>query len=143
MSGQIKVTYRIILAMLSGNQCAIPGCNSRLVAQKTEEDPSAVVADLAHISGENPGSARYNPEMPAEKRNEPDNLVYVCPTHHRQIDRQGSSYTVEDLRSIKANHEAKFSAAIRNSIPAVSFAELGEVTSHLVKSDGIKQLIFL
>ena len=48
---------RIILTQ-SGNRCAFPGCNQILVKEKTDEDPHALVAEIAHIKGENPGSVK-------------------------------------------------------------------------------------
>ena len=78
---------RIILTQ-SGNRCAFPECNQILVKERTEEDPHALVAEITHIRGEKPRSARYNPDMSDKERNDPDNLIVLCPTHHTLIDKQ-------------------------------------------------------
>lgn len=36
-----------------------------------------------------------------------ENLVLLCPIHHDVIDADESAYTVDKLRSLKANHEAR------------------------------------
>lgn len=66
-----------------------------------------VLADVAHIHGVQPGSARYDTSMTDDDRRAFDNLILVCPNHHRLIDRlQPDDYPADMLRHWKANHEA-------------------------------------
>lgn len=91
------------LFALSCNFCAYPGCDLRLT------DPSwgAVRADVAHIRGEKPGAARYAPEMTDSERNAIENLVLLCPNHHREVDRlEPLNWSAERLMQVKAEHEA-------------------------------------
>jgi hypothetical protein len=91
------------LFALSCNRCAFPGCDLRL----TDPSWSGVRADIAHIRGENRGSARYAPDMTPEERNGVDNLLLLCPNHHREIDRlRPKDFSADDLMSIKFQHEA-------------------------------------
>jgi len=60
---------------------------------------------MAHIEGEKPGAARYNANMPYEERNNYQNFILLCPTHHTIIDKDENQYTVEKLRQLKKEHE--------------------------------------
>jgi hypothetical protein len=97
----------------SGNQCAFPECGTKLVNVK-----GVVVADIAHIEGEKPGSPRYNPDQSNVERFGYDNLILFCPSHHRLVDNDPTTYTVEVLRGYKKEHEnsdtPKLQLAIEN-----------------------------
>ena len=89
------------LFALSCNRCAYPGCDQRLA------DPQwgGVRADIAHIRGEKPGAARYSPEMSEKDRNSVDNLMLLCPNHHREVDRLcPQDWPADRLMEIKAKH---------------------------------------
>ena len=64
---------------------------------------------MAHICGEKPGSNRHNPAQKAIERDDYQNLILLCPTHHRLIDRKENEpiYTVQVLLKMKADHEAR------------------------------------
>ncbi|MGI8515569.1 MAG: hypothetical protein ACR2NT_10625 [Acidimicrobiia bacterium] len=67
-----------------------------------------VKASIAHIEGDKPGAARYNAAMTDSDRQGYDNLLLLCPNHHRKIDYlTPDEYTVERLRQIKADHETR------------------------------------
>jgi hypothetical protein len=90
------------LFALSCNRCAFPGCDERL------SDPAwgQVKADIAHIYGEKEGSARWDPGMTDAQRNSYDNLILLCPNHHRLIDRlRPEDYPASDVSEMKAHHE--------------------------------------
>lgn len=100
--GSPKLSTIKTLFALSCNRCAFPGCDLRLA------DPSwpSVRADIAHIRGEKPGSARYAPDMTDEERNSQDNLMLLCPNHHRQIDLlEPRAWSADRLMAIKVDHE--------------------------------------
>ncbi|MEZ5282118.1 MAG: HNH endonuclease signature motif containing protein [Acidimicrobiales bacterium] len=90
------------LFALSCNRCAFPGCDERL----TDPQWNGVRADIAHIRGAKPGAARYAPEMTDEERHAPENLVLLCPNHHREIDQlRPQDWSADRLLEIKASHE--------------------------------------
>lgn len=92
------------LFALSCNSCAVPGCEEVLAKAEWPE----VMADIAHIHGRRPGAARYEPTMTDQDRRHFDNLVLVCPNHHRLIDRlEPDDYPPEKLRSWKQRHEER------------------------------------
>jgi hypothetical protein len=66
------------------------------------------VGDEAHIIARKETFTRgdYDSLTP-EQRAHYSNLILLCKIHHKQIDDQPASYTVERLREIKAAHEAE------------------------------------
>lgn len=98
----ISTTLRS-LWLRSGNQCAHPACHRALL-----NDSGIFVGDIAHIEGLNPKSARYNPNMNDAERNAPENLMLMCPTHHREVD-ISSKHTAVELLKWKNDHEKKYS----------------------------------
>lgn len=86
--------------------CAFPECGQRLVPQSQSHDDTIIVADLVHIVGERESAARGISKMPWADRNKAFNLMLLCPTHHRLVDRDPISYPVEVLYGMKAAHEA-------------------------------------
>lgn len=90
------------LFALSCNRCAFPGCDERLADPQWE----GVRADLAHIRGERAGAPRYDPDMTDAERNAVENIIILCPNHHREIDRlRPQDWSAEDLMRLKAEHE--------------------------------------
>ncbi len=86
----------------SCNRCAFPGCDEAL----THPEWRGVRADIAHIRGEKPGAARYAPDMNDDDRVSIDNLMLLCPNHHREIDRlRPQDWSAERLMQIKIDHE--------------------------------------
>jgi hypothetical protein len=102
----MSVSISVVKALfaLSGNTCAYDGCEVKLA------DPAwtGVNADIAHICGERPGSPRFDPTMTDDERDDFDNLILLCPNHHRLIDAlEPAIYTVEMLREMKHRHESR------------------------------------
>ena len=90
------------LFALSCNRCAYPGCEEAL----TDPGWGQVKADIAHIRGERPGSARYDPKMTSTERHSHENLLLLCPNHHRLVDRlDPAGHPVDRLREIKQRAE--------------------------------------
>lgn len=90
------------LFALSRNSCAFPRCEEML---SKPEWPS-VLAEICHIAGLNPGSARYDAAMTVEECNDFPNLLLLCPNDHHRIDvLERERFGVEDLQSMKHAHE--------------------------------------
>ncbi len=95
------VTIKTLFA-LSCNRCSYPGCDLALA----DDQWRGVRADIAHIRGERPGAPRYAPEMTDEDRDAVDNLMLMCPNHHREIDRlRPQDWPAERLIAVKLDHE--------------------------------------
>ena len=83
----------------SGNICAFPGCSCKLFFDETN------LSEICHIQGLNPTSARYNPNLSDDEANSIENMILLCPTHHKLVDQQPLVYSVERLKEMKTLHE--------------------------------------
>lgn len=120
-----------VLWGISGSRCA--KCRTNIILERDGKDPSPI-AQMAHIEGLNPNSARYNPDMTDEQRNSIENLILLCPTCHTTIDKDPQQYTVSRLKEIKKDHEEWIDEQLTSSLPQVTFAELEVITKYLVST---------
>jgi hypothetical protein len=74
-----------------------------------DEDSGSVIGEICHIKARNPNGARYDSTQTDEQRNAFENLILMCPIHHKVIDDDDESYTVERLKEIKLKHETQTS----------------------------------
>jgi hypothetical protein len=93
-------TYRLLYAK-SGNRCAFPNCNLPV------SDGRTLLGQAAHIKAEKPGGPRYDAKQTSEERRSFENLILLCPIHHKVVDDDPDAYTVEHLVKMKGRHEAK------------------------------------
>jgi hypothetical protein len=93
-------TYNLLYAK-SSNRCVFPGCANPITVNKT------LVGNACHIKAANPGGPRYDPNQTNEERHGYDNLLLMCSMHNKVIDDDVTTYTVERLRQMKADHEAQ------------------------------------
>lgn len=121
-----------IIYIRSGNRCAILQCRRVLVLNKTDNDKESIIGEVAHIEGESLGSARYNPKMSNGQRNSCDNLIFLCPGCHKQVDDQPNTFTAGKLRDIKKNHEEWVIDSTKQAIINITFKELREIAQHLL-----------
>lgn len=101
------------LYIKSGNECAFPGCHNVLV-----DENGKFVGEVCHIEAAMPGGERFNPNMTNEDRRSFDNLLLLCHQHHVVTD-DVNEYTVEKLREMKRNHEARYSGVIGQMMNSV------------------------
>jgi translation initiation factor IF-2 len=106
MSGSRSYSHPEIkkLFALSFNQCALPGCEQPLASPEWPK----VMAEICHIYGLKPGSARHEPTIPAEELNRYENLLLLCRNCHQTVDvLEVAKYTADDLLEIKRSHEER------------------------------------
>ena len=96
-----KETLRALFAK-SGNQCAFPGCNNRIINDKNQ-----LIGEVCHIEAAEPGGEIYNPNQSYEDRRDYNNLILLCHEHHVETD-DTNEYTVDKLKEMKKLHEEKF-----------------------------------
>ena len=92
------------LFSLSMNVCAFQDPDSRETCENKFAIPTGatVNADICHIRGSKPDSARHDLDMSPEKCDGFSNLILLCPTHHRLIDSvEPARFTVEVLEGMK------------------------------------------
>lgn len=99
-------TLKTIFAA-SGNRCAFPGCDRRLVVLEDDVTDQIVLGEVAHIVGLKKGSARWRASLSDEDRNAPKNLVVLCGDHHKIIDSPSNDrkYSEVVVRRMKHEHE--------------------------------------
>ncbi len=124
MSSRLKEKVKLYLAFRSGGVCAHPDCQVSLTQGPAGDDEAVVIGEAAHIFGEKPGSARFDPTRPIEFRNSAENLIYLCPIHHTLIDKQPETHTAAELFFWKSNHERKMRDAVTEPSVEVTFDEL-------------------
>jgi hypothetical protein len=86
----------------SGNQCAFPGCILPIT-----ETTDTVTGVICHIHARNPNGPRYDSSQTDEDRHGFGNLILLCARHSKIIDTEVSTYSADELRRMKKEHEAK------------------------------------
>lgn len=106
MSKRKSLKAEVIRRLLarSGNVCAFEGCSAPVY-----NDDDVYLGNFCHINAVNVGGKRYDSALSADYINSYDNLILLCPVHHKDIDTQDKVYTVERLKQIKLNHESAYS----------------------------------
>lgn len=99
-------TLKLLFAK-SGNQCAYPGCSTRLVVDATEQSKGQVIGEICHIYPHGKKGPRSQQHSKPEDIDNPENLILLCPTHHVLIDKQPESHAIENLQKWKRSHEEK------------------------------------
>lgn len=64
----------------------------------------SLLGEIAHIVGETVAASRGTSRLTKVERNQAENLLLLCRPHHKIIDDDPATYTVESLLSIKAQH---------------------------------------
>jgi len=96
-----------ILWSAAGGRCAF--CWERLCFHEAKDAAPYTLGEMAHVCGDKPGANRHDPNQTDAERDDYQNLILLCPTHHRIIDRKENEavYTVAALHAMKAEHEAR------------------------------------
>lgn len=100
------------LDTLSGNECAHPTCQKKLIA----EDGVSIISKICHITAASAEGPRYDASMTDDERRGFDNLILLCDEHHVIIDNKAneSTYSTSLLKEWKSNHEKKILELISN-----------------------------
>ncbi|MDL1988242.1 MAG: HNH endonuclease [Deltaproteobacteria bacterium] len=89
----------------AGSRCAFPGCRIELVMTDTETDNPSLIGEECHIVARSADGPRGDDTFPKEKIDKYENLILMCSVHHKVIDDQTLTYTVENLIELKKDHE--------------------------------------
>jgi hypothetical protein len=94
------------LYALSGNECAEPACNKKLIAK----DGISIIGKICHIEAASDEGPRFNINMTDEQRRHFDNLILLCDEDHTIIDNKQNEHAFprELLKEWKTNHERRF-----------------------------------
>lgn len=93
---------RTIVWVKAGGRCSFPDCRTNLVREGEE---TQLIGELAHNVAQKRDGPRGQCSPPGGDLDGPGNLLLLCPTHHTEIDKDESLYTVQRLTQIKQEHE--------------------------------------
>lgn len=97
------------------------------------------ICEIAHICGLNKNSARYDMSKEKESLNNADNLMVLCPSCHKKIDKPENKelYTVSKLMKLKKTFEDE---SIAQMIHVINKTDIGGFTPY---KNGKKLVSFL
>lgn len=101
----IGIKTRKMLWGRAANRCAHPECKLELVMNETETDDESIIGDEAHIVAQKQNGARGDSNFPIEKIDKCGNLILLCKIHHKLVDDQFNTFSVEVLQDMKIEHE--------------------------------------
>ena len=121
---------------LSAGRCNKPDCRAVLLVDPTEFDGAVVMGEQAHIAPHGIGGPRHISDLPQSDRDSYDNIILLCPNHHRgPVDGQPNTYTEELLHQWKNDHEAWVRDTLSQAIPRLQFSELQAVAVRLAGAE--------
>lgn len=129
-------TKRLLLAR-SGGFCGNPGCNADLYPLFDSREITNV-EELAHIIGQSEDGPRGDDELAMEDRDDFENIILLCPTCHKKIDKFQHLFPVATIRIWKQTHEER----IRNLFNAPKFETRSAVRSELEKISIANKTVF-
>lgn len=83
----------------SGNRCAI--CQLEL----TPDGDKETLGEMAHVVARSPDGPRGEADLQEAERDKYGNLILLCPTHHREIDKNYADWPIDRLLQVKTDHE--------------------------------------
>ncbi len=108
----------------SGNKCAFPECQQPLFP----DDNSENISEICHIEAAEEGGQRYNPDSNDIYRRSYENLILLCPNHHKITDDE-SQYPVEKLKQMNQEHERKIYEVLFNENPSMITIAIQELST--------------
>jgi hypothetical protein len=113
----LSIKTRVMLWGRAAGICSMPGCNLSLVMDATETDDPSLVGEICHIVAESQNGPRGVSLLALTQRNSYGNLILMCNVHHKLIDDQPNTYTVEELHKVKSQHEGFVQSQLQNNSP--------------------------
>src|SRR5688572_22788416 len=107
----ITVQTRKMLWGRSGNRCAFEGCGQLLI-QEVSGARTSVIGEEAHIVGRESRGPRGESALPLAERDNYENLILLCPAHHKIIDDHPEEFTIAVLSEMKQVHETTVSTDV-------------------------------
>lgn len=119
----------------AANRCSNPDCCAVTSGPAANPSGSINVGEAAHIYGAHPGSARFEPEMPAIDRSAITNAIWLCGNCHKMVDDDETRFPAGLLFEWQKNHErqiaiiiGKAGAEVRQKWEARHLEEFGRLS---------------
>lgn len=116
----------------AANRCSI--CREQLSDQAKEDNSDFLIGEQSHIVAKTKSGPRGDSRLTMEERDTYTNLILLCPTHHRKIDKNPIDYPVEELYKIKTKHELW----VQESLSGISSREK---TNEIIYADIIDSIV--
>lgn len=127
-------TKRALFRLAKGT-CYFPKC-LKPVIEVVEGEP-VVAMEIAHIRGAHKGSARFDESMTDEERALFGNLILLCSTHHKLVDRlHPDDYSVETLEQWKRENEPEDGIQNLKDLSTLTETDLENVLVRLMSHAG-------
>lgn len=97
-----------LLWMKSGGLCAFKDCRRPLAIEVEQSGRTSIVSQEAHIIAEKKNGPRGDSLLTLEERNSYSNLMLLCLEHHKIVDDDPDTFSVDTLLAMKAAHEKWF-----------------------------------
>jgi hypothetical protein len=92
---------------------------------------STTLGEIAHIVARSAEGPRGDGLLPPDQRDDYDNLILLCPTHHRIVDDNVSEWPTERLIRMKVDHERWVANQLETGVISVRDLSGGEfLTNH-------------
>ena len=102
----------------AANRCAFPECRRELVMDASETDDESLIGEECHIVAREQNGPRGDSPLASESRDKYENLILLCNIHHKVIDDQPNTYSVQALKEMKASHEKWVRTSLQDFDPA-------------------------
>jgi hypothetical protein len=95
----VTIKTQVMLWGRAAHRRSFPDCRLTLVTDATETDDESLIGEICHMVGQSTIGPRGEP--PVGQRDKYSNLILLCRNHHKVVDDQRGSYTVERLQEMK------------------------------------------
>ncbi len=109
-----------ILWARSAGRCSFRECEQKLILEDSETS-NQIIGEVAHIIAKSEKGPRGTPNLTPDFLNSYENLILLCPNHHRLIDSFPEKYEAEILKEMKYNHKIR----IRESLSEIEKGGIG------------------
>lgn len=124
------------LCASSKNRCAFPGCCTPLA-----EKSGTFTGEICHIKAASELGPRYDRNQTEQDRHAYSNLILLCGRHHKVIDTELETYSVEALYKMKRQHEDTSFLEISPAVITLATALLERYVGGQSSSGSVKIVI--